>query len=80
MSVREFRVQLGAAIRAAEEGEEVIITRRGAAVARLVAAGRRGPRVPDWSELRASVQVSGESALETLLRMRREDRFDVDGR
>jgi prevent-host-death family protein len=51
VSVLEAKTQLSSLIKAVEAGEEVVITRRGAPVARLAAVEKRIERVP--GDLRA---------------------------
>jgi prevent-host-death family protein len=76
MSVRELRANLNDALRAAESGDEVVVTRRGRPVARLVAASIKHKRLPGFAALRASINWKGsESPIEYFLRERHSDRI-----
>jgi len=74
VNVREARRRLAALLDSVETGNEVTITRRGRQVARLVPAEKPPKQFPDLSEFRKSITMRGESAHETLMRMRREER------
>jgi prevent-host-death family protein len=51
VGLAEAKAQLSALLDAVESGDEVVITRRGTAIARLVAEPRRTSNGPsDWSE------------------------------
>jgi prevent-host-death family protein len=76
MSIREARKRLGELVTAAEHGEIVTITRRGREVARLVPAGRKARRrLPDLTAFRASIRVKGQPLSQTLVAMRRAERY-----
>jgi prevent-host-death family protein len=76
MSVRELRAHLNDALRAAESGDEVVVTRRGRAVVRLVAASVKPRGLPSFAALRASIRWKGkESPIEFFLRERHSDRI-----
>lgn len=74
VNVKELREQLARYIAQAEAGEEIVITRRGKAVARLAPPERTAPEFPDLSELRASIKLKGEGPLAALLQLRDEAR------
>jgi prevent-host-death family protein len=74
VQVNEVREQLAKYLAEAEQGEEIIITKHSKPVARLVAYEEKKPQFPDLTEFRKSIEVEG-SVLETLLEMRREDRY-----
>lgn len=74
-SVREVRENLRAYIERAEAGEEIVIRRRGRAVARLVPPEPERSRFPDLTEFRASIEMEGEPLSETVIRQRREARY-----
>jgi len=76
VSMKEARKHLGDLVRAAERGESVVITRRGKEVARLVPAEQERPKgFPDLTEFRKSIKLKGKSLSETVIEMRREERF-----
>lgn len=75
VNLKDARKRLGELVRAAENGESVVITRRGKEAARLVPVQHK-PLKPlrDLTAFRASFQVKGRSLLEELLAMRNEER------
>jgi prevent-host-death family protein len=74
INVREVRRQLASLLDAVEAGDEVVITRRGKPVARLLPAEPPPKQFPDLSEFRQKITMRGESLYETLMRMRNEER------
>lgn len=75
VSVKELRESLRSYVERAEAGEEIVILKRGKEVARLAPPERKGGKFPDLTEFRASIEVKGESPLETLLKLREETRY-----
>ena len=60
----------------AHQGNEVEITRRGKAIAKLVVAGGEGPRpLPDMAAFRASIKIKGASLSDTVIKQRRDARY-----
>jgi len=57
INIREVRERLSTLISEVEHGEEIVITRRGRAVARLTPVKDR-PRLPDRTTLRDSLPAS----------------------
>jgi prevent-host-death family protein len=74
ISVKELRSELRRIIDQVETGEEVTITRRGKVVARLMPPQREPQEFPDLTEFRASIQLKGDTPLDTLLTIREESR------
>jgi prevent-host-death family protein len=77
VSVAEAKAQLSKLLDRVEEGEEVVITRRGKPVAR-VSRVKRAPEPIDWDEIdriRESMPFQEESAGDFIRRMRDEDRY-----
>ncbi|MCB0073706.1 MAG: type II toxin-antitoxin system prevent-host-death family antitoxin [Caldilineaceae bacterium] len=74
VNVKELREQLAQYIAQAEAGEEIVITRRGKVVARLMPPETTPPEFPDLTEFRASITLQGEGPLATLLKLRDEAR------
>ena len=58
VNVRHAKTHLSRLLTQVEAGEEVVITRNGKPVARLVATERRGRRQPDTFRGRASIDDS----------------------
>jgi prevent-host-death family protein len=74
VNVKDLRAKLRLLIARVEAGEEIVVTRRGKEVARLVPPPRPPQQFPDLTEFRASIQVQGDSPLETVLKLREEAR------
>lgn len=75
VSVTEMRRHFGAWLDRVEAGEEIVITRRGKEVARIVPPRRAPKTFPDLTEFRKSTKLPGESPLESLLKLREETRY-----
>jgi len=75
VSVKDARENFRAWLDRAEAGEEIVITRRGKEVARLVPPRRESKQFPDLTEFRKSTRLPGESPLESLLKLREETRY-----
>jgi prevent-host-death family protein len=73
VNVRDTRDQLARLLDAVEAGEEIVVTRRGAPVARLVPVDANMTPFPDRSALRASLPPMRDSAVD-VVRDLREDR------
>ena len=76
VNLKEARRRLGDLVKAAEQGESTLITRRGRKVARVVPV-EKSPRkgLPDLAALRASITVKGKPLSETVCAMRQEQRY-----
>jgi len=75
ISVREARQRLRALLNQVQAGEEIAVLRRGVEVARLVPPRRRRARLPDLTDLRASVQISGRPMSAEVIASRRSARY-----
>ena len=75
VSVKEARDNFRAYLDRAEAGEEIVITRRGKEIARIVPPRREPKRFPDLTEFRKSIELRGEPMSETVIRQRRESRY-----
>ena len=75
VNVRQARESLSKLLDAVEAGEEVVIVRRGRAVARLVPAVEPSVRFADRSELRAPLPPMTESAAEVVRTLRDGERI-----
>ncbi len=73
-NVREAKARLSSYLAKVEQGEEVVILRRGRPVAVLKPL-EQPTRLPSLQEFRRKVKVKGLSASETLIRMRRGSRY-----
>ncbi|WP_022975606.1 type II toxin-antitoxin system Phd/YefM family antitoxin [Nevskia ramosa] len=76
ISVAEAKSHLSEILDRVEAGEEVVITRRGKAVARLTAEGtkKRKP-LPSLAEFRAQMPMARTPAGEVIRQMRDEERY-----
>jgi prevent-host-death family protein len=75
VNVKELRTNLRQIIKRVEAGEEILVTRRGKAVARLSPPQQQPKQRPDLSAFRASIKIKGEPLSETVIRERREARY-----
>lgn len=74
INIREARERISKLITEVEHGEEVVITRRGHAVARLTPVETR-PHLPDRSAFRASLPASSTSSAKLVRMGRDEERY-----
>ena len=76
VNLKEARRRLGDLVKAAEQGESTVITRRGKKVARVVPVEKKPLKgFPDLSAFRASTKVKGKPLSETVCDMRDEERY-----
>jgi len=73
VSVKDARSQLSRLLDRIEQGEVVIITRRGKKVAKLVSPKER-QRLPSLKDLRDSIAVKGRPLSQTVIDARDEER------
>ncbi len=74
ISVNEATKGFLGLIEKVEAGDEVLLTRRGKAVAKLVPPPCQTPVLSSLKQFRDSLQVEGESLSTTVLRAREEER------
>jgi len=75
INLKEARGKIGSLIDRAEEGDEIIITRRGKKIARLVPIHREEKMLPALGDFRASIRVTGEPLSTTIALQRSEERY-----
>ena len=75
VSIREARQKLRTLLDDVAAGEEIVLVRRGKAVARLVPAGDTANRLPSLADFRRSIQLRGTTLGEELAAAREEERF-----
>ena len=76
VSMGEARRRLGELVDAVSQGESVTITRGGRDVARLTSIRpEEGCRLPSLAAFRESIKADGEPLSETVVRLRRQQRF-----
>jgi prevent-host-death family protein len=61
MGAKETRNRLSMLLKRVEEGDEVIILRRGKKVARLIPHQNGAKRLPSMKDFRASIRIRGDS-------------------
>ena len=66
MTVREARAHFGAMVDEASQGGEVVITRRGRPVARVVAVDSEAKRLPDMHAFRRRMECKGKPVSATV--------------
>jgi prevent-host-death family protein len=75
VNAKKARGELSSLLKRVEEGEEVVISRRGRKVVKMVSL-REGPkRLPSLKAFRAGVRISGEPLSHTVVRSREEERY-----
>jgi len=74
VSIREARQRLRALLDDVAAGEEILLVRRGKAVAVLVPAAD-AKRLPSLADFRRSIELSGTTLGEELARTREEERY-----
>ena len=73
-NVREAKAKLSSYLSQVEQGEEVMIVRRGKPVA-ILKAVEQTAHLPSMKAFRETLRVKGPSASETIIRMREESRY-----
>jgi len=75
INVKEARSKFSSIIDQVQEGDEVIIRRRGKEIARLVPPRGEGKRLPDLKKFRAAIRLKGESLSAVVKRARTVERY-----
>jgi len=75
INVKEARKRLSFLLDQVEEGNEIVILRRGKKVARLVPIRKERKPLPRLQAFRASINVSGKPLSETIIEERDKERF-----
>ena len=74
INVKDARTRLSALLSMVEKGQEIIITRRGKTVARMVPP-EPGHNLPTLKDFRASLKVRGKPMSESVIEARNEGRY-----
>lgn len=74
INVKEARSRLSSLLDRVERGEEVIITRRGKKIARLVPTESHGG-LPSLKDFRGEISVSGQAISQTVVDQRDGERY-----
>jgi len=75
INVKEARNKISALLDLTQKGEEVLISRRGKKVARLVPVADAEKRLPDLSAFRASIAIKGAPLSRAVLDGRNAGRY-----
>ena len=75
INVKEARSKFSSILNQVEEGDEVIIRRRGKEIARLVPPIGKGKRFPALKKFRGAIRVKGESLSAVVKRGRGQERY-----
>lgn len=75
INAKEARARLSDLLKKAEKGEEVLVSRRGKKIARLIPIEKVQKTLPSLKEFRASIQIKGQPLSKTVLKNREEERF-----
>ena len=74
ISVKDARKNLSMLLDKVEHGDEIVITRRGKRVARLISPVQNG-KLPELISFRRQLKVSGGSMSETVINNRKSERY-----
>ncbi|MBI9082299.1 MAG: type II toxin-antitoxin system Phd/YefM family antitoxin [Desulfobacterales bacterium] len=74
INVKEARSRFSDLLNRVERGEEVVITRRGKKIARLIPTESHG-NLPSLKNFRAGIKVSGQPVSQTVVDQRDEERY-----
>jgi prevent-host-death family protein len=75
VNVKEARNSIGKLLDRTQRGEEIMISRRGKKVARLVPVGVSAKRLPDLRDFRASITIRGVALSQTVIDVRNLERY-----
>jgi prevent-host-death family protein len=72
---KKARGKFSSLLNKVEEGEEVVISRRGRKVARMVSLRESPKRLPSLNDFRAKVKISGKPLSGIVIQSRDEERY-----
>jgi prevent-host-death family protein len=75
INIKEARSKFSSLIHQVEEGREVILTRRGREVARIVPSAGKAKRLPSLKKFRAEIKLSGKPLSAPVIEGRQEERY-----
>jgi prevent-host-death family protein len=75
ISTKRARGDLSSLLKRVEKGEEVIISRRGKQVARIVPIQTRAKHLPSLKKFRDEIRLRGGPLSQTVIRARTEERY-----
>lgn len=75
INAKDARSRFSSLLDMVQEGDEVVILRRGRAVARLVPPSGKVARLPDLKVFRNSIKIIGDPLSKMVIRERDEERY-----
>ena len=75
VNAKKARGQLSSLLTKVEDGEEVVISRRGRKVARMVPLRESPKRLPNLNDFRARIRISGEPLSGVVIQSREKERY-----
>ena len=75
INVKEVRSNLSTLLERVERGEEIIITRHGKKIARLISAGKTRTALPSLADFRSSIKAKGKPLSRTVIDSRNKERY-----
>ena len=75
INVKEARSKLSSLLDLVNEGEEVIITRHGKEVARLIRLNDKIKKLPSLKEFRSSITIKTNPLSDTIIQERKRERY-----
>jgi prevent-host-death family protein len=75
ISTKKARGELSTLLKRVEKGEEVIISRRGKRIARIVPMRGAPKRLPSLKKFREGIRLQGEPMSRIVLKNRQDDRY-----
>jgi prevent-host-death family protein len=75
INIKEARGKFSSLIHQVEEGAEIILTRRGIEVARMVPLAGKTKKLPSLKKFRSAIKLSGKPMSETVIEGRKEERY-----
>jgi prevent-host-death family protein len=75
VNAKNARGELSSLLKRVENGEEVVISRRGRKVARMVSLRESPKRLPSLKAFRERIRISGKTLSRTVVLSREEERY-----
>ena len=75
INTKEVRGHFSSILNRVEQGEEVVITRRGKRIARLTPLNEKGSPLSSLNKFRENIKIVGKSLSQTVILQREEERY-----
>jgi len=75
INVKEVRSNLSALLERVERGEEIIITRHGRKIARLISAHKTRTSLPSLADFRSGIKIKGKPLSQAVIDSRGRERY-----